>query len=107
MKPIVPATATSALASHVRARRRHGDRTPRMRRAQCNARIAIAPRDRIASHRRMCGSRLLVVNVAVNCSTNLSPVNDNGTCDYCIQRANLFIYAPFRFGSRVGKRPVV
>jgi hypothetical protein len=38
---------------------------------------------------------------------NLSPADDNGTFVYCIQRANLFIYAPFRFGSRVGKRPVV
>ncbi len=32
-------------------------------------------------------------------------MNDNGTIVYCIQRANLFIYAPFRFGSRVGNGP--
>jgi hypothetical protein len=51
--------------------------------------------------------RLRVVDVAVNRCTNLSPANDNCTIVYCIWRANLFIYAPFRFGSRVGKRPVV
>jgi hypothetical protein len=35
----------------------------------------------------------------------VSPANDNGTNVYCIPRANLFIYAPFRFGSRVGHGP--
>jgi hypothetical protein len=38
---------------------------------------------------------------------HLSPQNDKDSIFYCIPRANLVIYAPFRFGSRVGSRPWV
>lgn len=37
---------------------------------------------------------------------HLSPRNDKDSIFYCIPRANLVIYAPFRFGSRVGSTPV-